>query len=197
MKRSIRTASKGLLAVVLSLALISTGCSAAWLNTAIADVPVILQIVTSIISIVGIAQGNGGISPAMAATLQSGAKQATTDLQLVQKLVTDYQTASAANKPTVLGQIDSALSAATQDLGAILTAAHIENQATQAAITAAVGLALTTVLAIQSLIPAPQGATAARGRMSASPVKPLTPAQLKTNFNAIVRANGYGQVAIQ
>ena len=49
---------RGILVIVLSTALIVSGCQP-WAHVAISDIPIVLQIVTSILSIVAIAQGKG------------------------------------------------------------------------------------------------------------------------------------------
>jgi hypothetical protein len=203
MMQAVRFASKGLAASLLSVCLVFSGvgvsgCNSSWINTAINDIPVVLQIVTGVVSIVSIAQGGGGISPQMSATLQSGAAQATADLKQVQQLIASYQAAEATAKPGILGQIDSLLTSTSGNLAGILAAAHIENQDTQVAITAAVTLALTTVAAIQSLIP-PQttvvtGVTAPH--TVRTPRKPASPKQLKNQFNTIVEKN-FPQVVIK
>jgi hypothetical protein len=191
LKTATRYATKGLLAITLSAMLIVSGCSTSWVQVAVNDLPVLVQIATSILGIVAAAQGKGAVDPAVAAKVQIVAGQVKSDLELVQSLVAAYQSAAAADKPGLLSKVDSALSSVQSNLNALLAAAHVNNAALQATIAASVGLAITTVLAIQSLIPAP----AAKGARSA--VKPMNAKQLRSSFNSIVASNGYAEFAIQ
>jgi hypothetical protein len=182
---------RGILAIVLSAALIGSGCTP-WIDIAISDIPIVLQIVTSILSIVAIAQGKGQADPAMIAEIQNIAAQAQTDIKTVQSLINDYKAASKADQPGVVGKIDAALSAAQRDLQGLLAAFHVKNTSTQAEVAAGIGLALTTVQAIYSLLPpAPPSTAMPTGRTikKTPPHKPRTPADLKTEYNAIVSSD--------
>jgi len=185
-------AGSGILAIALSGVLVVSGCaSATWINTAISDIPVVLQIVTSILSIVAVAEGKGQADPAMIAEVKNIAAQATNDLTTVQKLINDYKVAAAADKPSVLAKIDAALTAAQKDLQGVLASFHVKDTATQTAISVGMGLAVTTVEAIISLLPpAPSPAMpAARTARRAPPHKPDKPEDLKTKYNAIVSSD--------
>lgn len=183
-------------AIVTPLAVSQAGCSATWIQTALNDLPILVQIATSIAGIVSAAQGQGAVDQNVAAQIQAISGQVKSDLQLVQNLVTSYQSASTTARPGLLSQIDSALGAVQTNLNALLLAFHVSSPSLQAAIVASVGLAITTVLAIQSLVPAPPAANAARVARSASPVRPMSASQLRSSFNAIVSSNGYGQFVI-
>jgi hypothetical protein len=180
----------GILAIVLSVALVGSGCNTSWLNTAIADLPIVINILTSVLKIVAIAQGKG-VDSAMVKEVQDIGNQATQDLTTAQKLINDYKAASAADKPGVLKKIDAALSAAQTELQGILTAFHVKDNATQTAISVGIGLAVTTVEAIISLLPpAPStGMPTARAATRAPAHKPDKPEDLKAKYNAIVSAN--------
>jgi len=175
--------------------MVVSGCSSAWLNTAIADIPVIIQIITSILQIVAAAQGKGA-DPAMIAQVNNIGDEAKKDLQLVQSLVTQYQAASATAKPSLMNQIDSAIGTAQANLNQILVVFHIQDPALQATIAGSVGLALSALLEIQSLIPPPPSAPATRVAVSAKALKPRTAKQLKQEYNFVVQSHGYGQYAI-
>lgn len=185
-----RRMESGILAVVLSAALVASGCDA--LSAATSDIPVVLQIVTSILSIVAVAEGKGQADPAMVAEVKNVAAQATNDLTTAQKLINDYKAASAVDKPTVLGKIDAALSAAQKDLQGVLAVFHVKDSATQTAISVGVGLALTTVEAIISLLPPPAPSPAmptSRTARRVQPHRPDKPEDLKTKYNAIVASD--------
>jgi hypothetical protein len=184
------------LVCLLAVMLTTSGCSfGSFVNIALQDLPVLVQIVTNILSIVAVAQGNGGISTSEAAQIKSIATQVKTDLTLVQTLVAQYQAADATSKPGIASEIDNALTAVTNNLNAILNAAHISNPTLQATITGAVTLALTTVLAIQSLVPAPVIVQATK--TARVPVRPADAATLKRQWNAIAQSNGYGAYTIK
>jgi hypothetical protein len=187
-----RRVGTGILAIVLSAALVGSGCNLNWINIAIGDIPVVLDIVTSVLGIVAIAQAKGQADPGMITEVQNIGAQAKADLTVVQKLVNDYKTAAEADKPGILGKIDAALSASKKDLQDILTAFHVKDTATQTAIVAGVGLALTTVDAIYSLLPPPPPSTTmptASVAKKSSKHFPRKPEDLKTEYNAIVSSD--------
>ena len=182
-----KTATKAGVSVILALALVISGCSTAWIQTAINDVPVVLQIVTSIIGIVQTA--NGVEDPSVVGAATVAAAQAKTDLQTLQTLVNDYQKAAAADKPNLVGKIDAALAVAQQDLSSLLAAFHVKNQNLQLTIATSVGLALSTLAAIQALIPAQAAKVSA--------AKPPKPEALKNEFNSVVSSHGYAQFRVK
>ena len=187
---------KGFLAISLAASLALTGCPIPkdWLNTAIADLPVVIQIVTSIMGIVATVQGTDPATDPMIKEVTAIGAQAQKDLATVQSLVNDYK---AAKTPDTLAKIDAALSAVQKDLQGILTAFHVKNTATQTAIEVGVGLALTTVQAIYSLLPptTPTPSTAMPTAAEAKPVprtephKPMDAKDLKATYNALVSAD--------
>lgn len=185
--------AKASLCNVLSLALILAGCSTSWISAVLADLPVITQVALNIASIVAAADGSQ-VNRAAAAQVQSIANQVKSDLTLVQNLITSYQSATAAERPSIVQKIDAALSDAQSNLNAILTAVHVDNAALQATIVAAVGVAVSTVASIKSLLPASASAATAR---ASNPVKPPSAKQLKKQFNAIFLANGFPQAQLK
>jgi len=178
------------LAIGLAVMMFVTACNTSWINTALADLPVIIQIATNIAAIVGTAQGQAN-NTQVTAEIQAVAATAKTGLLAIQALVNSYNSAPAAQKTTILGQIDAGLTAVQANLQQILTAARILNPQLQATVTGIVTLAEGTLLAIQTLVPAP--------KVGAAPneVQPPSPAALKASYNAIVFQGGYGQFSIQ
>lgn len=181
------------LAVVMSSMLVVSGCfvKAEWIKVALDDLPMIIQIVTSLMGVASAAQGKGQIDAAMVSQMQAIAAQVQTDLQLLQRLVNDYQAADAAAKPGILNKVDTTLATVQTNLSGLLAAFHVNNAALQTTIASSIGLVITTVLAIQSLLPVSSSA-----RKAARPVKPMSSSELKAAFNGVVNANGYGQSAI-
>jgi hypothetical protein len=196
--------AKASVCTILSVALILAGCSTSWISAALADLPVITQVALNIASIVSMAQGNGQTSPAVTSQVQAIANQVKSDLTLVQSLITSYQSATAAEKPAVVQKIAAALSDVQANMNAILTSVHVNDAALEATITAAVGVAVTTVASIQSLLPAspaPVSAAAATSHAASARTsavsKPPSAKQLKKQFNAIFLANGFPQAQLK
>jgi hypothetical protein len=129
------------------------GCNASqWIGVVLADLPTILQIITSIMSMAGQA------SPANISEVQAYGTEASNDLKLVQTLVAQYKTAASTS---LLSQIDAALNTAEANLTAILNAFHVSNPTLQAAVSAGLGSAITIVLSIEALLPKPPAPAAA------------------------------------
>jgi hypothetical protein len=159
------------LAGILSVALVVAGCSTAWIQVALNDLPVVLQIVTSILSIADVAA---------VPQAQSAGAEAALDLQNVQKFLADYKAAQdAATQKTALSNVQAALQAASQHVGDILAAIHIKDPNKQAAVTAGVSVALSVLLSVEALLPsnAPKAVRA---------VRLASPKEVKRQFNAAV-----------
>ena len=172
-------------------ALTLEGCNAAsWIAVVLNDLPTIIQIVTSIISIVGAATGSA--DAAAIAIAQKAGAEAQAALQEAQQFVQAYQSTPST---TTLGKIDVALTTAQSQLGSILTVLHITNPTLQATIAAAIGSALSVVVYIQSLLPVPPAASAARSAIRASATS-NAPA-IKAAFNESVAAAGGPQYEIR
>lgn len=164
-------------------------CNAsAWLQTAINDLPLILQIATSIISIVGAV--GGAADPAALALAQKAADEAKTDLTLVQTLLNGYNAST--NKNGVLQQVDTALLQVQANLSAIEGAIHVSNPQVQAAISASISAALVIVVALQTIIPAPTPAPASRKALSAA----NSGNSIRVGYNVALAAAGASKYGI-
>jgi hypothetical protein len=142
--------SKTVLAIVLSISLITTGCSAQWLSIALADLPVLIQMALNIGTIVTTLESGKQISAADAAAIQNISAQASKDLNLLATLYNQYKADPSA---TTLEKIQSVIADINQNLPALLQAAHIGAPVLSARIAAGVNLILTTVASFASLIP--------------------------------------------
>jgi hypothetical protein len=142
--------SKAVIAAVLCLVLLTTGCTAQWISVALADLPVLVQMSLNIGTLVTTLQSGQQLSAAEAAAIQNISSQASKDLNLLQALYNDYKAAPGA---AVLQKIQAVISDLNQNLPALLQAAHISNPTVSARVTAAVNLILTTVTSFASLIP--------------------------------------------
>jgi hypothetical protein len=142
--------SKTMLAIVLSISLMATGCSAQWISIALADLPVLIQMALNIGTIITTLQSGNQISAADATAIQNISAQASKDLNLLQALYNDYQASPNASN---LQKIESVIADINQSLPALLQAAHIGDPVLSARVAAGVNLILTTVTTFAALIP--------------------------------------------
>jgi hypothetical protein len=141
--------SKTVLAIVLSISLLATGCSANWISIALADLPVLTQMALNIGTIITTLQSGKQISSADAAAIQNISAQASKDLNLLESLYNEYKANPSAS---ALQQIQSVIADINQNLPALLQAARIGDPVLSARIAAGVNLILTTVASFAALI---------------------------------------------
>ena len=149
--------SRILLACVLSISLIATGCSAQWISVALADLPVLTQMALNIAALVATLQSGKQLTPAEALAIQNISAEASKDLTLLQSLYNSYKTSPSSD---TLQKIETLIQETNQNLPALLQAAHISDPALSARITAAVNLILTSISSFASLIPQAPSASA-------------------------------------
>src|ERR1700690_261163 len=142
--------SKTVLAIVLSISLLATGCSTQWISIALADLPVLTQMALNIGTIVTTLQSGKQISSADATAIQNISAQASKDLNLLAALYNEYNANPSA---TALQKIQSVIADINQNLPALFQAAHIGDPVLSARIGAAVNLILTTVASFAALMP--------------------------------------------
>jgi hypothetical protein len=151
--------SKALVAVLLSLVLLATGCTAQWISVALADLPVLTQMALNIGTLVTTLESGHQLSASDAAAVQNISQQASNDLNLLQVLYNEYK----ANPGTgTIQKIQSAIADLNQNLTAVLQAAHISDPTLSARVTAGVNLILTTVASFAQLLPQTPGAAQAQ-----------------------------------
>ena len=191
------------LAVVLCGSLILSGCSTDWVGQAEQIVAALIPAASNIVALVAALQGKS-VSTSDLATIQSVGAQAGADLQLIQSLIAAYQKADASAKPGILKQIQTAINAVQGNLQGLLQALHIKDAATQAKVTAVIGLVLSEVQSLAALVPLVQGnpsapTLAAKGAASmghaVSARVPLTAGEFVKSFNATMTAKT-GNVAV-
>jgi hypothetical protein len=146
----LRSMSRIMLTVVLSVSLVATGCSAQWISVALADLPVLTQMALNIAALVATLQSGKQLTAAEALAIQNISAEASKDLTLLQALYNAYKTNPSAD---ALQKIQVMIQETNQELPALLQAAHINDPALSARITVAVNLILTTVSSFGSLIP--------------------------------------------
>lgn len=208
--------AKASLSITLAAALFVAGCSTSWIKVALADLPVITQVALNIAGIVAAAQSKGQAGTGANTQIQFVANQVQSDLTLVENLINTYQSAPAASRAGVVGQISTALADAQSNFKSILTAVHVDNAALQSTITAAVAIAASTLTSIQSLIPsqpapspasvsnsasASNASASAKSANSASAPRVAAPPpsakELRAEFNRIFTANGFPQAQLK
>lgn len=155
--------SRILLAVVLSISLIATGCSAQWISVALADLPVLTQMALNIAALVATLQSGKQLPPTEALAIQNISAEASKDLTLLHSLYNSYKTTPSSD---TLQKIEGLIQDTNHNLPALLQAAHISDPALSARITAAVNLILTSVSSFASLIPQPPSATSKTARQN-------------------------------
>lgn len=159
---TLNSMSRIMLAVVLSISLIATGCSAQWISVALADLPVLTQMALNIAALVATLQSGKQLTSAEALAIQNISAEASKDLTLLQSLYNSYKTNPSSD---TLQKIESLIQDTNQNLPALLQAAHISDPALSARITAAVNLILTSVSSFASLIPHAPSAAAKTARL--------------------------------
>jgi hypothetical protein len=151
--------SRTILAIVLSISLIATGCSAQWISIALADLPALTQMALNLGTIITTLESGQQISPTEAAAIQNISAQASKDLNLLATLYNQYKANPSAS---VLQKIQSAIADINQSLPALLQAAHISDPVLSVRVTAGVNLILTTVASFATLIPQTAASSAAQ-----------------------------------
>lgn len=163
------------------------GCSQ--LDTVISDIPVATDIALSAVNIYEVVEGTP--QPAVEAQIKEYSGELATDLNLLQAVLKEIK-ASPTN--TAYQKADAVLAAAEGHLSALLTAAHVSNPRTQAAIGAVINLVQGVLDNVAKLLPqqnaqlAPFAAKLAQtNSISAPSLKPGTAAK---HFNQAMKDLG-------
>jgi hypothetical protein len=152
-------AARAALAVVLSMTMMMAGCSTEWIGQAEQIVAALIPAAANLVALVAALEGKT-VSAADMQMIQNAGTQAGADLQLIQALIGAYEKADAAAKPGILNQIESAINAVQANLQGLLPALHIQDAATQAKITAVVGILLSEVQSLAAIVPLVSGGNA-------------------------------------
>jgi hypothetical protein len=180
-----------LVTVVLCGTMIWTACSTAWIGEAEQIVAALIPAVANLIALVAALQGKS-VSATDLQTIESAGAQAEADLQLMQSLIAQYQKADASAQPGLLNQIQAAMSAVQSTLNGLLPALHIQDAATQAKITAVVGILLSEVQSMAAIVPvvnpSDSGGMIAAAAKQARRKPPLTASEFVVSYNATIAA---------
>ncbi|HEY4902658.1 MAG TPA: hypothetical protein VIH89_04225 [Candidatus Sulfotelmatobacter sp.] len=179
------------LALVLCATVILSACSTAWISQAEEIVAALIPAAANIVALVAALQG-GNVSAQDLQAIQTAGTQATADLQLLQSLIAEYEKADAQAQPGILNQIQTAIETAQSNLSAILPTLHIKDAATQAKITAVVGVVLSEVQSLAAIVPLvnPQASAAMVhvAERQATKQPPLTANEFVSSYNATMTA---------
>lgn len=186
------------LALVLCMTVIWSACSTAWIGEAEQIVAALIPAASNIVALVAAMEGKN-VSAGDLAAIQNAGAQAGADLQLIQSLIAAYQNADEAAKPGILNQIQIAINAVQGNLQGLLPGLHIKDAATQAKVTAVIGIVLAEVESLAAVVPLVQGNLAAalraadsRGRLSLQSVvhtrAPLSANEFVASYNSTLTA---------
>jgi hypothetical protein len=177
-------------ALLLSGTMMLMACSTAWIGQAEEIVAVLIPATANIVTLVATLQGN--VSAVDLQTVQSAGAQAGADLQLMQSLISQYQKADAVAQPGLLTQIQAALTAVQATLNGLLPALHIKDAATEAKITAVVGILLAEVQSVAEIVPMASAGTPQAMKVVAAKAEkvrpPLNANEFAGSYNATMTA---------
>lgn len=182
---------KWLGAAILIGTLTLTACSTTWIGEAEQIVGSLIPAVANLVTLVATLQGKD-VATTDLQTVQNAGAQAGADLQLMQSLISQYEKADASAQPGLLNQIQAAMSAVQVTLNGLLPALHIKDVATQAKVTAVVGLLISEVESMAAIVPlANPSASPTMLAMAVKQVKnqpPLTANEFIRSYNASMTA---------
>jgi hypothetical protein len=181
------------LGLVLCVTITLAGCSTTWIGEADQVVAALIPAAANILALVAALDANS-ISATDLQTIQNAGTQAGADLQLIQSLITAYQTADETVKPGILNQIQAAIDAVQANLQGLLAGLHIQDAATQAKIAAVVGIVLSEVESLAAVVPlvsaSAEGTTLAAKNAArvGHPTVPLAANEFVKSYNATLTA---------
>ena len=144
---------KAFLALVLSASLAFSGCSTKWVTVAEADLPILINIASSIVQLA---------DPNLDKDIQEYGAEAQADFALLDSLIKAYNAAPAASKATTSARILQVLNEVSGHLAAIEAAAHVKNTTKAQHIAQAVQVAILTITSIIALMQNSKTVTAAQ-----------------------------------
>ena len=147
------------LVVVLSLAMLCTACSTAWVSTLDAILAAAAPALINILQIVAVANGQP-VNANLAAKIN-------TDATIIKTLAGDFAKASSGSAPGVCQQLQAAVNVYQADQQLVLQIAQVGDSNTQTKITLLADLVAGTVNAILAVIPSCQNAAVTRNMKTA------------------------------
>ena len=165
------------LVIVLSLAMLCTACSTAWVSTLDSILAAAAPALINILQIVAVANGHP-VNANLAAKISA-------DATIIKTLAGDFAKASSGSAPGVCQQLQAAVGVYQADQQLVLQIAQVGDSNTQTKITLLAGLVAGTVNAIIAVIPSCQNAAVARNMKAAPPYSVSTFAD---HYNSILLA---------
>jgi hypothetical protein len=185
------TVLERLMAFVLCGTMMLTGCSTAWIGEAEQIVAALIPATTNILTLVTALHGQS-VSPTDLKTIQSTESQVGADLQLLASLITAYEKADAASQPGLLNQIEATAEVVQSSLNGLLPALHIQDAATQAKVTSAIGIVISEVQSLLAIVPLVDPSASpkmmAMARKQAKKEPPLTASEFVVAYNTAITA---------
>ena len=198
-----RQFGKGTLALAASAPIAGigiAGCSTSWITTVMNDMPIIINIINSILSVITVATGNGTLATAAGAIVTQAATALSASLAALQDAVNAYHATPGAS---TTANLIAALKVAQADVQKVVQSlpAGTVNATVETVLVAGIGTVITILSAIQSLIPgaAPVAvqASMASSVSKAGPVVLPNGAALSSGFNSVLILNGFGAQAVR
>ncbi len=179
------------------------GCSTSWITTLENDLPQLINIASSIISIVSLASGNGTLPAALAPEITAAAQALQASLTLLQDAVNAYNGGKGNGTLAAVSAAVAAVQADAQKVIAALPAGTVSTNL-EVAIVSGIGLLVTIISSIQLLMPATPAPTPAlaatvdRAKATAAMGKATLPdaATIKAGYNAVLVHCGFGSATI-
>jgi hypothetical protein len=138
-----------LIAIVLQACVYLSACTSAWLTSVSAMLPAISAVVSAIAAFVGSLQGKT-ISANFYAAVQKWQQNISTEIANVQNIIAQLK---AQTTPTLISDLQTAMSAISSEFQSILNAADVTDTATVAKLTQFLGLGIAAINAVLALIP--------------------------------------------
>ena len=176
-----------------------TGCSNAWIEVVINDIPIVINIVNSVVAVVAQATGDGALPANVAAALTTAMNVAVASLNAFQDAANAYNANKSQGNLTALIAALTKVQSDVQGVVATLPAGSV-NPSVIAVIVAALGTAILTLSSIQALIPgaAPAVVTAkAVQAVVSGKVVPPNAETLKSSFNAVLGLHGFASFQLK
>lgn len=191
MNFSMSRITKGLLAALLCVTLVLSGCSTTWISQAEQIVAILVPASVNIITLVSVLEGKG-VSTYDINLIAARGKEVNSDLDLISSLLAQYQQADATAQAGILGKISTTASLVEANLSDLLVRLHISDPATQAKVTAVVALVNSEVQSLIAILPIVNAkATPAMIRLAtrqAAKTPPLTASQFVVAYNSTITA---------
>src|SRR5579875_93917 len=180
-------------------AILLDGCSTSWITTLENDLPELVNIAGSIVSIVAMASGNGALPADLAPAITAAAQALQVSLGALQDAVSAYNGGKGSG---TLAAVTAALTAVQADAQKVIASlpSGTVSTSTETAIVAGIGTLVTILSSVQLLIPGGAAPNqVAKAQATAMMEKPSLPdaATIRTGYNSVLILNGFESAAIR